>query len=54
MFAVALFIALIPKNGFEKMKEFKPGIINMLVMACLMIWSILSFSGISTFLYFNF
>jgi len=54
MFTVALFIALIPKNGFEKMKEFTPNVINMLVMSCLMIWCILSFSGISTFLYFNF
>lgn len=49
---VGLFIALVPKNLYEK--EFKPGIGNAMISVILLVWCVLSFSGVSTFLYFNF
>ncbi len=52
--ALSLLIAVIPKNGYEKMQEFTPKKRSFAAMAILMAWSILSFSGLSTFLYFNF
>lgn len=48
----ALMIALIPKNLYEK--KFKPGMGNALISVILLVWCILSFSGVSSFLYFNF
>lgn len=48
--AVCLFL----KNVQEKAKYFKPKISNLLSSAVLLVWSILSLSGVSTFLYFNF
>lgn len=53
-FVFAMFIILVCKNSHEKMKAFKPSMINMLTTAGLLVWCILSFTGISTFLYFNF
>ena len=49
---IGLFLALVPKNLYEK--EFKPGILNALISTILLVWSVVSFSGVSTFLYFNF
>ena len=49
---IGLFVALVPKNLYEK--EFKPGMGNALASVVLLVWCILSFSGVSTFLYFNF
>lgn len=49
---VALVIALCAPNCHEK--EFKPTLPKALGSMVLLVWSILSFSGISTFLYFNF
>ena len=49
---IGLFVALGPKNLYEK--KFKPGIVNALISVILLVWCIMSFSGVSTFLYFNF
>ena len=49
---IGLFVALVPKNLYKK--ELKPGIGNALASVVLLVWCILSFSGVSTFLYFNF
>ena len=49
---VGLGIALIPKNSQEV--EFVPNLGNALGSVILLIWSILSLSGLTTFLYFNF
>lgn len=49
---IGLMIALVPRNLYEK--EFKPGIGNGLISVILLVWCVLSFSGVSTFLYFNF
>ncbi len=51
---LALFIVLGLRNSHEKMVAFKPGLRNMLWTAILIAASVFSFSGISTFLYFNF
>lgn len=53
-FLIALILILGRKNSYEKMKDFKPGVINMLTTLFLLTWCVFSFSGISTFLYFNF
>jgi alginate O-acetyltransferase complex protein AlgI len=51
---LALFIVLGAKNSNEKMKAFQLKISTMLWTAFLIVLSIFSLSGISTFLYFNF
>lgn len=48
----AFFIVLNVKNSKER--EFKPTILNMLLVVILIVWSVVSFAGISTFLYFDF
>lgn len=50
--SIAIFIALIPKNCHEK--KFVPNVKNAICSVVLLVWSILSLSGLSTFLYFNF
>lgn len=53
-FIVVLFLLLNSKNSYEKMQNFKLNFKNFLVVAFLLLWSILSFTNLSTFLYFNF
>lgn len=50
--SLALCVALIPANCHEK--KFKPGVWNALGSTVLLVWSIVSLSGLTTFLYFNF
>lgn len=50
--AVALVLALFMRNCHEK--EFKPTLPKALGSIVLLVWDIVSFSGLSTFLYFNF
>ena len=50
----ALFLVLSRRNSYERMLSFTPGGRTMLATVFLLTWSILSFSGVSTFLYFNF
>lgn len=52
VFTIILFLGA--KNVYEKMKEFKPNLWNVTYTVILLVWCILSFAGISTFLYFNF
>ncbi len=53
-FFLALFILLGSRNSIQLMKAFKPKVTTMLWTAVLIAASVASFSGISTFLYFNF
>ncbi len=53
-FVMSMVIILCCKNAYEKMNEFKPSALRMAAAAFLMLLCICSFSGISTFLYFNF
>ena len=49
---IGLVIALFGRNLYEK--EFKPTIKNALLSMILLVWCVMSFSGVSSFLYFNF
>lgn len=53
-YALAMFIILCTKNSVEMMKRFKPTIPRLIFTSVLLVWCIFTFSGISTFLYFNF
>lgn len=53
-YSFALFLILYPRNAYEQMGSFKPKIINAVGIFILFIWCVLSFSSVSTFLYFNF
>lgn len=49
---LAFVICLCGKNLHEE--EFKPSLGKAILASVLMIWAVISFSGVSTFLYFNF
>lgn len=53
-FAFAMFAILGMKNTNERMNTFKPTFRMSLTTGILLVWSILSFGGVSTFLYINF
>lgn len=46
--------ALLPGNTIRRMDAFRPALWRGLVLAALMAWCVLSFSGITTFIYSNF
>ncbi|MBP3685083.1 MAG: MBOAT family protein [Oscillospiraceae bacterium] len=50
----AMALVLGARNAREHMLTYKPGIVNLVATALLLFWCIMSFSGVSTFLYFNF
>ncbi|MDE6203160.1 MAG: MBOAT family protein, partial [Lachnospiraceae bacterium] len=54
MLAVILGIVFLGKSAAEYVRTVKPNAVNTVVMALLFVWSILSFSGVSSFLYVNF
>ena len=49
-----LAITFFGKNIDELVDKFKPTVINAVITAVLFIWCVVSLSGVSTFLYFNF
>ena len=49
-----LLFSVVGKNTQERMKAFRPSLANCLVTAALLSYCILSFAGISSFLYWNF
>ena len=51
---VSMLIILVPKNAYAQMERFTPDAKKALLTAALLCWCICSFSGVSTFLYFNF
>ena len=53
-FSAILFTILWAPNSLEKARGFHPSLRNMVCSALLLVWSVFSFSGVSTFLYFNF
>ena len=50
----AMALILGARNAREHMLTFRPTVINLLATALLLFWCVMSFSGVSTFLYFNF
>ena len=54
LFAAALTAALWPRNAVGQMDHFKPAFWRAAVLALLAAWSVLSFTGVTTFIYSNF
>lgn len=52
--AAGLYLAMVGPDAARRMKRVKYRTPSAVVLAVLMVWSILTFSGVSTFLYFNF
>ena len=52
--AVALVITFCGKNVDALAEKWEPKVINALITAVLFVWCVVSLSGVSTFLYFNF
>ncbi len=53
-FAFAFFAILCMKNTSERVETFKPNTKIAIVSSILFVWSVISLTGVSTFLYFNF
>lgn len=52
--AVSMLIILGCRNVYEQTEKFRPSVFKIAACAVLLVWCVFSFSGISTFLYFNF
>ena len=51
---IGLTLAMVGKSAKERTDRLKYGPVSAAVLVILAVWCILSFSGVSTFLYFNF
>lgn len=51
---IILFVVFFGKNVQELAKKWKPNIATAVITAFLFVWCVVSLSGVSTFLYFNF
>lgn len=51
---VAMLMILCTKTAYEKMLSLKPSVWNLLAVIIILVWSVFSLTGMSTFLYFNF
>lgn len=54
IFVVVTALLLIFKNANEKMNSFKPTLFKSIVTVVLLAWCVLSFTGVTTFVYLNF
>lgn len=54
IFVVVTALLLIFKNANEKMNSFKPTAVKSIVTVVLLAWCVLSFTGVTTFVYMNF
>jgi Predicted membrane protein involved in D-alanine export len=54
LFGAGLLAALLPGNTIRRMDTFRPTFLRAAAVCLLFAWSILSFSGITTFIYSNF
>lgn len=52
--AAGLYFSMAGRNAKERVSRLKYGLVSAAVLVVLAVWCILSFSGVSTFLYFNF
>ena len=50
LLAVGGVVALWPRNTIQKMEDFRPTVLSAVVLAGLMLWAVLSFSGVTTFI----
>ena len=53
-FLLAGVLLLGPRNAVERMETFRPTLLRSSAVVFLLTWCVFSFSGVSTFLYFNF
>lgn len=49
-----LVLVFLGRNAVESAKKVKPRVVNTIFMVILFVWSVLSFTGVSSFLYVNF
>ncbi|MEG0780013.1 MAG: MBOAT family O-acyltransferase [Oscillospiraceae bacterium] len=54
LFALGMGTVLLPQNTIRRMDSFRPTVWRTVLLALLLTWSVLSFSGITTFIYSNF
>lgn len=54
LFAAAMIAALWPRNAVRRMDDFQPTTRRAVVLAGLCAWAVLSFTGVTTFIYSNF
>lgn len=54
LFGFALFASVFMKNTNERLLTFKPSYPKVLVTSVMLFWCIMSFAGVSSFLYWNF
>lgn len=54
LLGIGLIVSLWPKNTIRKMEEFRPSVLTAAVCGVLLVWAVLSFSGVATFIYSNF
>ena len=54
LYGVGLLTALWPRNTAEAMDNFRPTLWRCALLAAGTVWAVLSFSGITTFIYSNF
>jgi len=54
LLGIGLVVSLWPKNTIQKMEEFRPKVGTAVVCGVLLVWAILSFSSVATFIYSNF
>ena len=52
--AAAVFMIFFKESALKRVKECQIGVVTTLITAFLLIWSIVSLGGVSTFLYMNF
>lgn len=52
--AAGLYFSMVGRNAKERVERLKYGPVSLVLLTVLAVWCILSFSGVSTFLYFNF
>ena len=52
--AVSVIMIFFSQNAYRRVKTCRIGVMSTLLTAALLIWSIISFGGVSTFLYMNF
>ena len=54
LLAVGMVVVLWPKTVLRRMEEFRPRLVHAVMFGVLLVWAVLSFSGVATFIYSNF
>ena len=54
LLAAGLYFSMVGRNAQERVARLQYGPVSAVALVVLAVWCVLSFSGVSTFLYFNF